>query len=100
MDAARYVADSTDGGVVVQRWTSGGRLYLWRLSRFERLTQEQMEEREYFRTSISSAYVSFVIAEARDVERLDYENVLKQLGYAEVAFPTRDRRGFFKLYRR
>ncbi len=100
VDAARYVADSTDGGVVVQRWTSGGRLYLWRLSRFERLTQEQMEEREYFRTSISSAYVSFVIAEARDVERLDYENVLKQLGYAEVAFPTRDRRGFFKLYRR
>ena len=100
VDAARYVAADARGGVVVQRWTSGGRLYVWKLPRFARLTQDQMEEREYFLESVSPAHNSFVIAEARDVARQGYEKVLEELGYAEIAFPTHDQRGFFKLYSR
>ena len=100
VDAARYVADSTDGGVVVQRWTSGGRLYLWRLPRYERLTQEQMEDRTHFRTSISQEGISWVIVEGRDVGRLGYEGVLAGLEYEAVPFPTRHASGEYKLFRR
>lgn len=100
VDAARYVADSTDGGVVVQRWTSGGRLYLWRLPRYERLTQEQMEDRTHFRTRISQEGISWVIVEGRDVDRLGYEGVLAELGYDAVAFPTPHASGEYRLYRR
>ena len=100
VDAARYVADSAVGGVVVQRWTSGGRLYLWKLPRFERLTQEQMRDREYFRASVSQEAISWVIVERQDVDRLGYEGVLVELDYEVVPFPTPHASGEYKLYRR
>lgn len=101
VDAARYVASSPNAtGVVVQRWTSGGRLYLWRLPFFGRLTQEEMEDRDYFLSQVSPDEVSFIIVETQDLELLGYERMLEELGYQQVSFPTRDDSDEYKLFER
>jgi hypothetical protein len=101
VDAARYVASRPHAtGVVVQRWTSGGRLYLWRVPFFGRLTQEEMEDRDYFLSQISPGGVSFIIVETPDLERLGYERMLEDLGYQQVLFPTGDDSDEYRLFGR